>query len=163
MPELRVEETRGRIVMMSGLSLLMAALSAAVLIVSTAWPSRVIALLGVVFFGGGAVLLTVKMLVHGPRAVVLDATGLYPLNGGFVPWGEIRDVGVWTHRGNRMPGVLLHNPQSAALRAGRGLSGYDVLWSCATLPVTADEIVREMHRYLRWWHGMPPLPDHYTP
>lgn len=110
-----------------------------------------------VVFGVFGVLGTRLALRPGP-ALVVDRTGITDRSSatpaGFVPWSEITGLGTWGHRGQQFvtvgvadPGAVLarvHPWARPALRASMRLSGTPVNIATVALPMTGDELVREL-------------------
>jgi hypothetical protein len=91
----------------------------------------IFSVLSIVFFGGGGVLLIVK-LARTKSVLILTPAGLHPISGGLVPWDDYDGVGVSTVAGTTIIGIRLRSydsyiasltPAQATLAARAGRAG----------------------------------------
>lgn len=155
-PSLTLHAERGHQVFLALLSVAFAAIG--VLSVLYLDPvTRVIGAVVAVVFGVFAVLGMLVALRPGP-ALVVDRTGITDRSSatpaGFVPWSEITGLGIRQLQGQRIVTVAVADPKAVlrrahplarpAMRASMWISGTPVNIATTTLPMTSDQLVREI-------------------
>jgi hypothetical protein len=126
----------------------------------------VIAVVGIVFFGGGGILMAVRM-IRDARILLLDGDGIHLLAnaGGTIPWADVEYFGISRDPagpvGTKLIGVRLlrYDGYLASSGAGDSLasmlewsrkrSGLDVTWSPLLFSKDAEQIVAELDDYRR--------------
>src|SRR5262249_23501075 len=75
---------------------------------------------GVLFFGGGFVIMVVRLFMRGP-VLVLDGLGILVrrVSPDVVLWSDIRSVSIVTYKGQRWLGVEMKDPVSFMARVPR--------------------------------------------
>jgi hypothetical protein len=108
MPTVVIKPSTGRLVGLLALSLVLT-LGSIAMIGGGDGLLPLVGVLGVVFFGGGAVLLLVRH-ARGGVTLTLTPEGLRPGSGGFVPWRDVGGFGATSTGGAPCLGVWLTDP-----------------------------------------------------
>ncbi|MDZ7918648.1 STM3941 family protein [Rhodoferax sp.] len=121
---------------------------------------KVIALLGVAFFGKTGLFALTRLFSNKP-AVIIDSVGITDnasaLAAGFIPWSDIVSAGIFTFQKQKFLGLSLRNPEEylakvsafkrILMKTNSSWVGYLVTIPQVTLSMPVEELIAHVHQY----------------